>query len=54
MGGDLFLSYVYHSPWGYTSQGALYAMMFRRFMEVTGITEREFGEVAVAQRLPAA
>ncbi|HET6607396.1 MAG TPA: thiolase family protein [Rhodopila sp.] len=51
MGGDLFLSYVYHSPWGYTSQGALYAMMFRRFMETTGITERELGEVAVAQRL---
>lgn len=53
MGGNLFLSYVYHAPWGYTSQGALYAMMFRRFMEVTGITEAELGEVAVAQRLAA-
>lgn len=53
MGGDLFLSYVYHSPWGYTSQGALYAMMFRRFMEMTGITEAQLGEVAVAQRLHA-
>ncbi|HVY16954.1 MAG TPA: thiolase family protein [Rhodopila sp.] len=53
MGGDLFLSYVYHSPWGYTSQGALYAMMFRRFMDATGITEAELGEVAVAQRLHA-
>jgi acetyl-CoA acetyltransferase len=53
MGGNMFLSYIYHSPWGYTSQGALYAMMFRRFMEVTGITEAQLGEVAVAQRLAA-
>jgi acetyl-CoA acetyltransferase len=53
MGGSLFLSYVYHAPWGYTSQGALYAMMFRRFMEVTGCTEAQLGEVAVAQRLAA-
>lgn len=53
MGGNLFLSYVYHAPWGYTSQGALYAMMFRRFMELTGCTEAQLGEVAVAQRLAA-
>jgi acetyl-CoA acetyltransferase len=53
MGGNLFLSYVYHAPWGYTSQGALYAMMFRRFMELTGCTERDLGEVAVAQRYAA-
>ncbi len=50
MGGNLFLSYVYHAPWGFTSQGALYAMMFRRFSELTGCTERHLGEVAVAQR----
>jgi acetyl-CoA acetyltransferase len=53
MGGSLFLSYVYHAPWGFTSQGALYAMMFRRFMELTGCTEAQLGEVAVAQRLAA-
>lgn len=53
MGGNMFLSYIYHAPWGYTSQGALYAMMFRRFMEVTGCTEAQLGEVAVAQRLAA-
>ncbi|PTM43423.1 thiolase family protein [Bosea sp. 124] len=53
MGGNMFLSYVYHAPWGFTSQGALYAMMFRRFMEVTGCTEAQLGEVAVAQRLAA-
>jgi acetyl-CoA acetyltransferase len=53
MGGNLFLSYVYHAPWGFTSQGALYALMFRRFMEVSGVTEAQLGEVAVAQRLAA-
>ena len=50
MGGDMFLSYVYHAPWGMTSQGALYALMFRRFAELYGISERDLGHVAVAQR----
>lgn len=54
MGGDLFLSYVYHAPWGMTSQGALYAMTFRRYAEQFGISERELGHVAVAQRQGAA
>jgi acetyl-CoA acetyltransferase len=53
MGGSMFLSYIYHSPWGFTSQGALYALMFRRYAELHGCTERELGEVAVAQRLAA-
>lgn len=52
-GGGAFLSYVYHAPWGFTSQGALYAMLFRRYMQVEGITEADLGEVAVAQRLAA-
>ena len=52
-GGGAFLSYVYHAPWGFTSQGALYAMMFRRYMELEGLSEAELGEVAVAQRLAA-
>jgi acetyl-CoA acetyltransferase len=50
MGGDQFLSYVYHAPWGLTSQGALYALMFRRFCELHGVSERDLGHVAVAQR----
>jgi acetyl-CoA acetyltransferase len=50
MGGDLFLSYVYHAPWGMTSQGALYALTFRRYAELYGISERDLGHVAVAQR----
>ena len=27
MGGSLFLSYVYHAPWGFTSQGALLSLI---------------------------
>jgi acetyl-CoA acetyltransferase len=50
MGGDLFLSYIYHAPWGLTSQGALYALTFRRYAELYGISERDLGHVAVAQR----
>lgn len=50
MGGDYFLSYIYHSPWGLTSQGALYALSFRAFMAARNMTERDLGEVAVAQR----
>jgi acetyl-CoA acetyltransferase len=53
MGGSMFLSYIYFAPWGFTSQGALYAMMFRRYMEMSGVTEAQLGEVAVAQRLAA-
>ncbi|MFL9926352.1 thiolase family protein [Herbaspirillum lusitanum] len=52
-GGGSFLSYIYHAPWGLTSQGALYALMFRRYMEETGLTSAQLGEVAVAQRLGA-
>jgi acetyl-CoA acetyltransferase len=50
MGGDSNLSYVYHAPFGLTSQGALYALMQRRYMELTGSTERDLGQVAVGQR----
>ncbi len=53
-GGDRFLSYVYHAPWGLTSQGALYALMQRRYAEARGLTERDLGQVAVAERAWAA
>ena len=51
VGGNAFLSYIYHAPWGFTSQGALYAIMLQRFMHDTGFTPADMGEVAVAQRL---
>jgi acetyl-CoA acetyltransferase len=50
MGGDAFLSYVYHSPWGLTSQGALYALMFRAYCNARGFDPSDLGYVAVAQR----
>ncbi len=54
MGGENSLSYVYHSPWGLTSQGSLYAMMQRRYAQERGYTESDMGQVAVAQRAWAA
>jgi acetyl-CoA acetyltransferase len=48
--GEQFLSYVYYAPWGMTSQGALYAMMARRYMELHGLKPEELAEVALAQR----
>lgn len=50
MGGDAFLAYVYHTPWGLTSQGAIYALTVRRHMAETGMTERQLGAVAVGER----
>src|SRR5690606_37680449 len=50
MGGGAFLSYVYHSPWGLTSQGALYALMYQRYKELNGLDDSTLGQVSVAQR----
>jgi acetyl-CoA acetyltransferase len=50
MGGDLFLSYVYHAPWGMTSQGALYALTFQAYKAARGFEDADLGQVAVAQR----
>jgi len=52
--GAQYLAYVYFAPWGMTSQGAIYAMMARRFMETTGFTETDLGQVAISQRAFAA
>lgn len=54
MGGDAFLSYVYHAPWGLTSQGALYALTFQAYKHATGFEDRDLGRIAVAQRAWAA
>ncbi|MES3001464.1 MAG: thiolase family protein [Pseudomonadota bacterium] len=43
-------AYVYHTPWGMTSQGALYALMFRRYCEIHGLPLDCLGPIAVAQR----
>lgn len=49
-GGEVNLSYIYYAPWGMTSQGAHYAMMFRRYKKLYGVTEVHLGHIAVAQR----
>jgi acetyl-CoA acetyltransferase len=54
MGGGSFLSYVYYAPFGFTSQGALYAMVARRYLSHSGLTPEALGEVAVSQRAWAA
>jgi acetyl-CoA acetyltransferase len=50
MGGSTALSYVYYAPWGMTSQGALYAMMFKRHQLTYGTAEEQLGAVPVAFR----
>lgn len=50
MGGDAFLSYVYHSPWGLTSQGALYALLYQSYITARGYDPLMLGHVAVAER----
>jgi acetyl-CoA acetyltransferase len=50
MGGDAFLSYVYHAPWGLTSQGALYALTFQAYRHARGFQEEDLAQVSVAQR----
>ena len=50
MGGAGILSYVYYAPWGLTSQGALYAMMFKRHQLVYGTTEEQLAAIPVALR----
>lgn len=50
MGAAEFRAYAYHAPWGLTSQGALYALVARRYMELHGLTATELAQVAVGQR----
>ena len=50
MGGGGILAYVYYAPWGLTSQGALYALMFKRHQLVYGTSEEQLAAVAVALR----
>jgi acetyl-CoA acetyltransferase len=50
MGGEGILSYVYYAPWGMTSQGALYALMTQRYLQLHGLSSADIGQVAVAER----
>jgi acetyl-CoA acetyltransferase len=48
--GDRFLSYVYYAPWGMTSQGALYALMMRRYIELWGLGNDDLAPIPIGQR----
>ena len=52
--GAGFLSYIYYAPWGMTSQGGLYAMMFKRHQLEYGTTEEQLAAIPVAFRKHAA
>ena len=43
-------SYHYYAPWGLTSQGALYALMFQRHKQIYGTTDEQLAAVAIAFR----
>jgi acetyl-CoA acetyltransferase len=45
-----YLSYYYYHPWGFSSQGAHWALMTQRHRLLYGSTEEQLGAVAVAQR----
>jgi acetyl-CoA acetyltransferase len=42
--------YTYYHPWGFSSQGAHWAMIFQRHQNLYGSTEEQLGAVAVAFR----
>ncbi len=52
--GQAVRAYVYYAPWGLTSQGGLYALMTNRYMQQFGVSEKDLGRVAIAQRTFAA
>src|SRR5579864_5550647 len=49
-GGAGVPQYYYYKPWGFSSQGAFDATVVQRYMEIHGLTHRQLGQVAVAQR----
>lgn len=49
-GGTERVSSDLFAPWGFTSPGAIHAMMFRMHMEKYGTTSQQLAEVAVAFR----
>ncbi len=48
--GGGITSYFYYAPWGLTSQGALYALLFKRMQLLYGTTEEQLAAVSVAFR----
>jgi acetyl-CoA acetyltransferase len=49
-GGGAPLSYYYHHPWGWSSQAAHWAFVWRHYQSVYGAAEADLGAVAVQLR----
>jgi acetyl-CoA acetyltransferase len=49
-GGGAPLSYYYHHPWGWSSQAAHWAFVWRHYQSVYGATEADLGAVAIQLR----
>jgi acetyl-CoA acetyltransferase len=43
-------SYYYYHPWGWSSQAAHWALMFRYYQQTYGVTEADLGAVAIQLR----
>jgi acetyl-CoA acetyltransferase len=48
--GDGRSSYYFYHPWGWSSQAAHWALMFRQYSERFGASEEDLGRVAIALR----
>jgi acetyl-CoA acetyltransferase len=49
-GGQGPTSYYYYHPWGWSSQAAHWALMFRHYQAAHGVTEEDLGAVALQLR----
>lgn len=49
-GADRFLAYTYYSPFGFTSQGAIYAMVAQRMLSEGILTPEQLAQVSISQR----
>ena len=49
-GGGAPASYYYYHPWGWSSQAAHWALMFRYYQATYGVTEEDLGAVALRLR----
>jgi len=49
-GSKMYASYYYYHPWGFSSQGAHWALLFKRHQLLYGSTEEQLGAIAVTLR----
>ena len=49
-GSKMYASYYYYHPWGFSSQGAHWALLFKRHQMLYGSTEEQLGAIAITLR----